>query len=37
MIETSQFGVWQVQAYVEIETAKYYSTKTTFTVQSNFV
>lgn len=28
-------GVWQVQAYVEIGTAKYYSTKTTFSVQSN--
>lgn len=28
-------GVWQVQAYVEIGTSKYYSSKTTFTVQSN--
>jgi hypothetical protein len=28
-------GRWQVQAYVEIGAAKYYSTKTTFTVQSN--
>lgn len=28
-------GVWYVQAYVEIGTAKYYSTKATFTVQSN--
>ena len=28
-------GTWQVQAYVEIGTAKYYSTKTTFTVQGN--
>lgn len=28
-------GTWYVQAYVEIGTAKYYSTKTTFTVQSN--
>jgi len=26
---------WQVQAYVEIGAAKYYSAKTTFTVQSN--
>lgn len=28
-------GRWQVQAYVEIGAAKYYSTKTTFIVQSN--
>lgn len=28
-------GRWQVQAYVEIGTAKYYSTKATFSVQSN--
>ena len=28
-------GRWQVQAYVEIGAAKYYSTKTTFTVHSN--
>ena len=28
-------GTWQVQAYVEIGAAKYYSTKTTFTVASN--
>lgn len=28
-------GKWQVQAYVEIGAAKYYSTKTTFSVQSN--
>lgn len=28
-------GRWQVQAYVEIGTAKYYSTKTAFVVQSN--
>lgn len=32
-IDTS--GRWQVQAYVEIGAAKYYSTKTTFTVQTN--
>ena len=28
-------GTWQVQAYVEIGTAKYYSTKQTFSVHSN--
>ncbi len=28
-------GRWQVQAYVEIGAAKYYSTKTTFSVHSN--
>lgn len=28
-------GRWQVQAYVEIGSAKYYSTKTAFVVQSN--
>ncbi|NLB81929.1 MAG: hypothetical protein GX800_10065, partial [Clostridiaceae bacterium] len=28
-------GRWQVQAYVEIGAAKYYSTKCTFVVQSN--
>ena len=28
-------GRWQVQAYVEIGAAKYYSAKTTFVVQSN--
>jgi hypothetical protein len=28
-------GRWQVQAYVEIGLAKYYSAKTTFVVQSN--
>ena len=28
-------GRWQVQAYVEIGAAKYWSTKTTFSVQSN--
>ena len=28
-------GTWQVQAYIEIGTAKYYSTKTTFSVHSN--
>jgi len=28
-------GSWQIQAYVEIGAAKYYSTKTGFIVQSN--
>jgi hypothetical protein len=33
--DISVAGRWQVQAYVEIGTAKYYSTKATFSVQSN--
>jgi hypothetical protein len=34
-LDIDQAGTWQVQAYVEIGAAKYYSTKTTFSVQSN--
>lgn len=33
--DIDQAGTWQVQAYVEIGTSKYYSTKTTFAVHSN--
>jgi len=33
--DISMAGTWQVQAYVEIGTSKYYSSKTTFAVHSN--